>query len=89
MTDQFAIGLLSIAATLDVAAIAAFGWLIKLALQLDRQQTTWRHEMRNDLQNWLNRAEDGLTRRVERLEQHSFGYRAWHEQQRPDRDDDR
>lgn len=76
MTPEGA-AVLGIAATLAVAAISAFGWLIKLTLSLQDQNTRYRHDLRNEVNAWLNRAEEALTRRIERLEAHSHGWREW------------
>lgn len=65
------------AVSLALAALTAFGWLIKLTLMFNREQGQARHAMRNEIAIVIGEVEDRLTRRVERLEEHSYGLRAW------------
>lgn len=59
---------MTVAATLTVAAIAAFGWMVKLVLDLTKQQTDYRHDLRNEVQAALLTATDQITHRIDRLE---------------------
>lgn len=68
---------LTIAATLALAAIGAFGWMLKILLSFDREQRQARHALRNEIAVMVGETEDRLTVRLERLEEHSLGLRAW------------
>lgn len=60
MTADVIIGLLGVAVTADVAAIAALGWLINFVVRLDARQSQQRAEMATELQHRMDRLEDRL-----------------------------
>ena len=68
MSNEFVIGLLGVAVTLNVAAIAALGWLINFTIGLDRSQTASRHAMASDLALRTDNYRQELATRLDRIE---------------------
>lgn len=87
MSSEITVALLAIAATLTVAAVAAFWKILSFTLRLDELQTKYRHDLRNDAQAMINRVEDHLGSRVHELEMHSAGWQQWQRRKRSNIDE--
>ena len=59
---------MGIAVALDVAAISALGWLIGFVVRLDGRQSDQRGTMKQELNETLDKLEQKIMRRIERLE---------------------
>lgn len=59
---------MGIAVALDVAAISALGWLIAFVVRLDGRQSDQRGTMKQELNETLDKLEQKIMRRIERLE---------------------
>ena len=59
---------MGVAVALDVAAISALGWLIAFVVRLDGRQSDQRGTMKQELNETLDKLEQKIMRRIERLE---------------------
>jgi hypothetical protein len=68
MTSEIVVGLLGVAVTLNVAAIAALGWLINFVIRLDTGQTASRMRMAHDLALQARADHREMAARLDRIE---------------------
>lgn len=69
---------LGTAVTITVAAVATLWRIVLYVREIDIKQTDWRHDLRSELGGCILESEERVTRRIERLEGLSYGFRRSH-----------